>query len=195
MIVQDVIDMVKLGFLTNLNVSKHDETLIKFVNLGVSELYRRFNMAIKVETVLTNPMLALYELRNPDVSLLLAVYDTRGRELDQSDTISGHHDYKIVNFRSFLMRKPKDELLCVVYKASSPPLTQFTDIVDIPDNMMDALLCYVAYLGHSTINKDNVNEANVFYQRFEHKCQDLDNQGYRIPLNTETIGVQLKGYL
>lgn len=194
MIVQDVIDMVKLGFLTNLNVGSKDDTLIKFVHLGVSELYRRFNLSIKVETIITNPMLSLYELRSPDISLILSLYDSRGRELRQTDVLSGQHDYKIMNFRSFLLERPKDETLFAVYKASSPSLTQSTDVIDLPDSMMDALLCYVAYLGHSTINKDNLNEANMFFQRFELRCQDLDNQGYRIPLNTETLGVRLKGY-
>ena len=194
MIVQDVIDIAKMGFLNNLNVSNKEDTLVKFVYLGVSELYRRFNLSIKVETILTNPMLSLYELRSPDVSLLLSLYDSRGRELKQTDVLSGQHDYKIMNFRSFLLEHPKDGTVFAVYKASAPPLTDATDIIDLPDSMMDALLCYVAYLGHSTINKDNVNEANQFFQRFEHRCQDLDNQGYRIPLNTETISVRLKGY-
>ena len=195
MIVQDVIDMVKVSSLANTLAGKKDDALIKFVNLGVSELFRRFNMSIKVETVLTDPNLALYELRSPDISLLLSIYDCNGKALRQTDVMGSHYDYKIVNWRSFLLRQPKNEVLLAVYSASSPKLTEPTDILDIPDSMMDALLCYVAYMGQSTINKDNVNEANIYYQRFEMKCQDLENQGYRIPLTSETVNVHLKGYV
>ena len=78
-------DMAKISSLNNLAVAKNDDALIKFIYLGVSELYRRFNLSIKSETILINENLTLYELRNPDVSLLLNVYDKLGRELKQTD--------------------------------------------------------------------------------------------------------------
>ena len=193
--VGDVIDIAKVTALTNLIISKNDDTLIKFVNLGVSELYRRFNLSIKVETIITNPMLALYELRSKDISLLLSVYNSRGEELNQSDIIGGCWDYKIVNYRSFLVQSPRDDLLFAVYKASSPKLKTVDDVIDLPDSMMDALLIYVYYLGHSTINKDNTNEANVYASRFENRCKDLDGQGYKVAITNESINMVVKGYL
>ena len=195
MIVQDVIDMVKISSLSNIVITKNENALISFINLGVSELYRRFNMSIKVEAIEIEPSLALYELRSPDVSLILSIYNLEGIELQQTDTLGVKYDYKIMNWRSFLLRKPKSEILLAVYKASSPRLTSVDDVIDIPDSMMDALITYVAYIGQSSINKDNTNEAQLYYQRFEQRCQDLDNQGYRIPLTTESINMKLKGYL
>lgn len=194
MIVKDVIEMLKISSLVNLSVARDDAALIKFVNLGVSELYRRFNLSTKIETVMTNSMLALYELRNPDVSLLLTIYDDRGRELMQTDILNGHHDYKFINYKTFLVSKPKDGLLFAVYKACSRPLRFPEDWIDLPDVMMEALLSYVAYLGHSTINRDSMGEASAFAQRFEKNCIDLENQGYKIPINNEAISLMLKGF-
>lgn len=194
MIMKDVVDIAKMTSLVNLQVGRDDNVIIKLVGLGVSELYRRFNMSIKVEAVKTHPNLALYELRNSDVSLILSVYNSDNRELRQTDIIDGIRDIKIINYRSFLLENPRDDLLFAVYKASAPRFTTLEDEIDLPDSMIDALLIYVGYLGHSTINTDNTNESTTYYRRFDAACTSLDYQGYRIPLNTETYNMALRGY-
>ena len=195
MYVKDIIDIVKVSFLNNLAISKNDSALIKFIYLGVSELYRRFNLSIKSETVLINKDLSLYELKNPDVSMLLGIYDRRGFPLKETDvTDSLDYDYKIINYRSFIIRRPFEGLLYAVYKASPIELKDGDDIIDLPDAMIDALLTYVAYIGHSTINRDNINEASAYSQRFDLACRELEMQGYKIPLNSETISLHAKGF-
>lgn len=192
---REVMDVAKNSFLANLSLKDKDNVVLSFVNLGVSELFRRFNLSIKVETVITNPNLALYELRNPDVSLLLGVYDKSGKELMQTDILGGKHDYKLVNYKSFLLRNPRDGMLFAVYKASPTKLTSTDEVVPLPDSMMDALLTYIAYIGHSTINKDNILESSAYTKRFDQACNELENQGYRIPLNNETIDLRLRGFI
>ena len=196
MYVKDVMDMAKISSLNNLAIAKNDDALIKFIYLGVSELYRRFNLSIKSETVLINENLNLYELRNSDVSLLLSVYDKLGRELKQTDVFnSNDYDYKLLNFRSFLLKKPFNGILFAVYKASPIVFKDSDDIIDLPDAMIDALLTYVAYVGHSTINRDNINEASAYSQRFDLACRELEMQGYKVPLNSETLALQSKGFV
>ena len=189
-------DMAKISSLNNLAIAKNDDALIKFIYLGVSELYRRFNLSIKSETVPINENLNLYELRNPDVSLLLGVYDKLGRELKQTDIFnSNDYDYKLLNFRSFLLKKPFNGVLFAIYKASPVVFKDSDDIIDLPDAMIDALLTYVAYVGHSTINRDNINEASAYSQRFDLACRELEMQGYKVPLNSETLALQSKGFV
>ena len=196
MYVKDVMDMAKISSLNNLAIAKNDDALIKFIYLGVSELYRRFNLSIKSETVLINENLNLYELRNPDVSLLLGVYDKLSRELKQTDVFnSNDYDYKLLNFRSFLLKKPFNGVLFAIYKASPIVFKDSDDIIDLPDAMIDALLTYVAYVGHSTINRDNINEASAYSQRFDLACRELEMQGYKVPLNSETLALQSKGFV
>jgi len=193
--VSDVAEMARLSSLSNLKIAQNDNALKNFIFLGVSELYRRFNLSFKVESVTTNPDLALYELRSKDVSLLLNVYNTRGQELRQTDVLGGDYDMRIINYRSFLLKRPRNDILFAVYKASAPRIQSMDDEIDIPDSMMDALLTYVAYMGHSSINKDNINESSAYSKRFDLACQELDNQGYRIPMNSESINLALRGYV
>lgn len=191
----EIVNLAKVR-LQNIVVSKDQSILISFINLGLSELYRRFNLSIKGETIVVTHDLALYELREPDVDMLLAVYDKSGRELRQSDVLdSMDYEYKIVNYRSFILRKPFDGYLYTVYKASPTRLTDLEDEVDLPNGMIPALLTYVAYMANSTINRDNQNEATNQYQIFTQQCVDLDNQGFKIPLNTEKCAIQRKGFV
>jgi len=195
LIVNDVMEIARLSSLSNLAIAKNDNAVMKFIYLGISELFRRFNLSIKVESVITNPDLALYELRSPDISLLLCVYNSQAQELQQSDVLGGDFDYKMINYKSFMLKYPKHDLVFAVYKASAPPITSPNDEIPLPDAMVDALLTYVAYMGHSTINKDNVNEASAYSIRFEKACESLENQGYKIPINAESVALQVRGYV
>ena len=196
MFVSDITEIAKVTFLNNLAISRNDTALMKFIYLGVSELYRRFNLSVKSETIITSDNLTVYELKNEDVNMLLSVYDRTGRELQQTDiTDSLMFEYKLLNYKSFLLRHPSNGLLYAVYKASPKPLSDLTDRIELPDAMMDALLTYVAYVGHSTINKDNINEASAYSQRFDIACKELEMQGYRINLSTESLALQAKGYI
>ena len=195
MYVRDIVELVKIK-LHNLPIAKNEDALIKFIYLGTSELFRRFNLSIKSETITVNENLALYELRNEDVSLLLGVYDKTGRELQQTDVFdSKHYEYKLVNYRSFLLHRPFNGLLYTAYKASPTLLKDMDDRIDLPDAMIDALLAYVAYMSHTTINRDNINEANTYNQRFDTACKELEMQGYKIPLHTETLALHAKGFV
>jgi len=193
--VQELIDLAKIR-LQNLQVSNNTDVLISFINLGMNELYRKFNLSIKSETINVSTDLALYELRNEDVEMLLAIYDKFGRELRQSDVLdSMDYDYKVVNYRSFLLRKPFEGYLYVVYKASPVKLADVNDTVDLPESMVNALLTYIAYMANNTINRDNQQEAANQYQIFRDLCTELDMQGFKIPLNTEKVAVQARGFV
>lgn len=201
MLVQDILDLAKIK-LGNLAISKNNNALIKMIYLGESELFRRFNLSIKSETIRVNSNLSLYELRNNDVALLLSVYDREGVELKQSDVIDSRiWDYKIINYKSFILNKPNDGLLYAVYKASPIVLADPNDEIDLPDAMIDALLLYVAYMAHSTITsfdaskRSGMTESDLLYQKFLAACNELDMQGYKIPLNTETLSIRAKGYV
>jgi len=179
----------------NVSVSDNEDAIINFVNLGVAELYRRFNLKIKSETIVTTNDLALYTLRNDDVELVLYVYDKTGRELRQSDVINSmDYDYKILNYRSILLRHPHEGYIYVVYKASPIKLRDMDDEIDLPSTMLDALLTYVSYVLVGTINSDQKNESSMFYQMFTRQCDEMVNQGYKISLNSETAAIQAKGF-
>lgn len=193
--VKDVMALAKIR-LQHIAVAKDDAMLIRLTNYGVSDLSNRFNLDIKSETVALNPNLALYELQNDNVQMLLTLYDPTGRELQQPSTLNGiDYDFKIVNYRSFMIKNPRHSFVFALYKANPIELKDEDDIIDIPQAMMDALVCYVVYAAQGTINRDNMNESGYCYQRYLEACTQLELQGYRVPLNTEVLSVQSKGFV
>lgn len=195
MIVQDIISLIQIRS-QHLAIAKNDSALIHFINLGMEELYRRFNLSIKSETVSVNRDRALYELSNEDVQMLLALYQNTGIEMRQSDVLdSMNYDYKIVNYRSFILRKPFEGYVYAVYKASPVMLRDVSDKVKLPGAMLPALLSYILYMSHDVINRDNKMESSVFYRVYERQCQELVSQGFTVPLNTESVAIQAKGYV
>ena len=193
--VKDVIELARIRAKHSVIYEK-TEALIHFINMGIGELYNRFNLSVKSETIITNSDLALYELRSQDVQLILSVYDAKGRELEQSDVLNSlHYDYKIINYKTIMLRKPINGCIYVIYKASPIVLKDLEDEILLPDAMINALLLYIAYLANDTINRDNKNESSILLVAFNEACKNLENQGYQIPINSETKSVQSKGYV
>ena len=198
MLVKEAISLAKIR-LKNLSASKNDDVLLTCLNLGMSDLYRRFNLSINSETILLSRDMAVYELRNDDVNMLLAVYDREGKELRQSDVLdSMDYDYKILNYRTFMMRHHKHNYVFAVYKANPIKLKDDNDEIELPDAMISPLITYIASQIEHTTNvweRGQVKmEASFHWQMYEKECQELINQGYLVPLNTETIAIQLKGF-
>ena len=103
-------------------------------------------------------------------------------------------DYKLVNYRSFLLKNPIVGHVYAMYKADSIKIQDENDVIDLPNSMTDALLNYVAYMSHSSINKEGVSEADTWHRKFNASCVELDMKGYRVPLNTESLSVQDRGF-
>jgi hypothetical protein len=193
--VGDIIELAKISALANLSIVKNEAAVIKLIYLGVSELYSSFNLSIKVESIETHSNLALYELRDEDVNMLLKVYNCKGQQLEKTDAINEKADYKIINYRSFLLNNPREDLLFAVYKASPKMFTSDKDRIDLPNAMIDALLSYLGYLAHSAINTDGVRETSAYLERYELARQKLENQGYKVSINNESIGLIVKGFI
>jgi hypothetical protein len=196
MTTNEFIALAKSSVLAQLPVNEDTAVIRLYVELGLIELYKRFNLSIKTEAIQTVPETALYELRSPDINQVLALYNSKGEELLPITIIgSRDYDYKQLNYRTFLFAEPKDEFITFVYKAAPANITDFDEELPIPPDMTGVLLDYVGFRAHSTINKDNVNEANVYHNRFEKGCMFLEQQGYRVNLNTACHRIQDKGFI
>ena len=197
--VKEVLDLARLR-LKNLNASKDLGVLLSVMNIGVSDLYRRFNLRLGSETVLVHPDLSVYELRNDDVNMLLCLYDEHGRELVQGDVLNSRQcDYKVISYREFMYYPHRGGHVFAIYKASPIKLVNVEDELDLPDAMIPALLTYMCYVLEHTTNvwdRGQVkSEPSFYWQLYEKEIQVLINEGYMIPLNTETVAIQRKGFV
>lgn len=198
----DIIDLAKIQ-LQNLLIGSDENALLKYVNMGMIDLYKRFNLSIKSETVNVVPEQAVYDLKSYDVNLLLHVYDEEGNELHQGDTVNGNAwDYRITNYKTFILHKPTERLLYALYKASPVPIKDRKDWLDIPVDFSEALLFYMIYLTHCTIHsiasdagKYSEYDIGTYQKQYIQCCQELEMQGYKVPLDSEALSVRMRGYV
>ena len=198
----DLINLVKIQ-LSNWNVSRNEDALIQYLNMGLSDVYEKFNLNLKTETVPIIPEQTVYDLKGDDVNLILNIYDEQGRELNSSDVISSvEWDYKLVNYKTFVFHNKdlKEGLLYVLYKAAPIQVVDTNDILDIPNAFKEALMLYMMYLGTATIHSEASNEyrswdtKSVFYTLYSQKCAELLQQGYKMPIDSEGMPIYARGY-
>lgn len=198
----DIIKLVKIQ-LSNWNISRDEDALYQYLNMGLSDLGEKFNLYWKIETVQIIPEQAMYQLKNEDVNLVVDIYNEQGEQLNCSDVIdSMEWDYKLINHKTFLINNPKrvDGLLYVLYKASHIEVNCENDILDIPNVFKEVLMLYMMYLGTATIRSDASKDQNGwdtrnnFLQLYTQKAQELVMNGYKMNLGIESMPIIMKGY-
>ena len=201
MIVQDVLDLCKSN-LSNLAVSKNDSALINMINLGIVDLYDRFNLNIRSEKIQTNSDTNLYNIKDESVSLLLKLYDSNGRELHETDVIDAKgFDYTRLDYKNFILNHPDDTHVYAVYKASPTRVSNPNDKIELPGVMIQALYVYTASLAHATVQSTSSiaayrasNNGDAMYQKYLALVQSLEMQGYKVSLDNQKLSIIAKGY-
>ena len=202
MILNDVIEICKLR-LKNIAKSRDDEWVSRIIHLGVVDLYNRFNLRVSSEVIETSAGLPMYEVRDPSCEMIISLYDTNGNELMQSDVLGSIlWQWKQINFRSFLLNKPKDGQIICAFKASPRIVRDVEAHLDLPEVFIEALIMYVIYMTSSTVQSQasttghrQGNEAQTYRQMYEDECNRLIMMGYKINLNTERLPIQVKGFV
>ena len=184
--------------LSNLSINTNTDIILPYLNMGVSELYKRYGLSIREEVIPTCTAKRLYELHNDDVLFLYSVYDSSGKEIPQLDTYDdrGLH-YKQVNYRSFLLTESFEGMVYCIYKAAPERLEDENDEIDVPDPMLDVLENYVTYKVLSILNGDQLHGQETFSYRqiTEQLMKDLDDQGYGAMAQTERFSLHRKGFV
>lgn len=198
----DIIKLVKIQ-LSNWNISRDEDALYQYLNMGLSDLGEKFNLYWKIETIQIVPEQAVYQLKNEDVNLIVDMYDEQGKQLNCSDVIdSKEWEYKLINHKTFLINNPKrvNGLLYVLYKASHIEVNDKEDVLDIPNVFKEVLMLYMMYLGTATIRSDASKDQNGwdtrnnFLQLYTQKAQELVMNGYKMNLGVEAMPIYAKGY-
>jgi len=193
MTISDVIEYAKYGELAQLGVVKQlkstvpadvveaEKQIISYMNMGLIELYKRFNLLTKQTVVVLDMYETMYVIDEPDLNEILAAYDEKGREY----FINSENDAMSIltpNYNTIQVPNPiQDEAIFVIYSAAPVKLEweegPLTATVPIPPNMLEALLHYVGYRGHGAMSGEINSENNTHYMRFEASCTKLKEIG------------------
>jgi hypothetical protein len=185
MTVQEVIDMAKYGELQNLGTSTNVSQILSYLNLGVLELYKRFPLKVEEHIITLVEGQSIYTMP-ADMMWIVAAYE----EVSEDDAVSytkiipinKEEDVKSLNTISWnQVQVPlvtNGAYISVIYVAAPETYTEndLEETLEIPLQMVEALLGYMAFRAHSAINSGD-EEARVLYQEFEASCDRLLTKG------------------
>lgn len=219
----EVFSSLAYGELSQTFVGENDEgelnedrypMLLSSVNLGLSALYKRFNLK---EGRLTFPLSQLgntYRLTVTDLNKIERVQTLEGTELalnDGNDPLSCYTPrmdtlrvpLEIVNKSQDIPDKYKTDELLVIYRASHPKLVAVNGTinpdaleVELPYSHLEALLYFVASRVHNPIGMTNeFHSGNSWAAKYEAECMRLQQQNLEIDESNENDRLSRNGWV
>jgi len=194
MTAQDVINLAKNAELKQLAIKNDELAVLGYLNLGLLELYKRFPLEEAEAIITLRDGKTRYKLDGTDADVamtagkdLLAIAGVYTTALSSHIDMYGYSTKVIpmsindeddpagVNTPSFnTLEVPAvatGALISVIYRVAPTFLTALTDIVPMPPQLLEALLNYIGYRGHGSINGELKTENQSHYVRFENSVK------------------------
>lgn len=199
--------------------------IIAHINLGLTELYKRFDLK-QVELPVTIVAGTLdYDLKGAgDFIEILHVFNSDNVEIPLNNRVTAINkewnarqatvDRVHTNDPSVLSVNPQmlPQVLTVVYKAGHPTIPKIDDAdldgfdltgvqIDLPVTYLEALLYFVASRVFnpmdqgSVANRQPFHSGNNYYSKYEAACAQLMIRGLDISENLDTGLFQQKGFI
>lgn len=196
MTVADVIEYARYGELSQLGVVQNldstmptevvdaEKQILSYINLGLIELYKRFNLKEVASTVNIVPGVYTYTISDVDLNVITSVEKSDGTEYvigDKEDEESVHIvGYNTVKIPTTVV----DTTMVVNYSAAPTKVAWAEDLstVTIPlqPAALETLLHYIGYRAHGAMNGNVDGENNTHYMRFENSCKKLEATGMMV---------------
>lgn len=204
MLISEVIDLAKEAELKQLSIKDNKPAIIGFINMGVLELYKRFNLSQDeaIITVVDAKTVYTLEEADPDVDITLTDHDF----LFVSEVYDETGDLLTLNDEKdpYSLTTPKYNQLeiatisvgaqySVIYRSAPKFSTNEKAVLPLPPQFLEALLHYIGWRGHGSVKGDIKSENNTHYTRFDNSCKriltnGLINQDDLVSNNFETRG-------
>ena len=191
MTVQDFMELAIHGELQQLPIKDNEDVIISFINLGIIELYKRFNLKTEEYLLELQDNTTLYKMPNDFMYILTAYeempegasdYDAWQAEIPVNEG-ANPRSINTVSYNTIQVPLSIDgSYVSIIYAATPETITiaDLGDELDIPNVLIEALLNYVGYRGHSAVNSGMEGEGNVHWSKFERSCNTVKELGIAI---------------
>jgi len=196
MTVGDVISYARFGELSQLAVRNNVEAIVTYINMALVTIYGRFNIKTEEAILSLKSGKTLYLLDGTDadvtvagvvmpandVMVIVEAFDEYGRiPLNAEDDEFSIHT---PSYNSVQVPLTEDDTyISIIYKQNPTKIvylddiTTLTNIVPLPDLMLEPLLHYIGYRAHGAVDGKIQSENNTHYMRFEASCKRIDALG------------------
>jgi hypothetical protein len=205
MLVSEVVQLAIDGELSQLAIRKRPSAVISFINLGVLELYKRFPLKQEeaIITLANGKTIYTMDGNDPAVSMESAnnfliiseCYDMHGDPVPINDeqNILGimTPSYNTIEVPNIV----EGERLNVIYRTSPKFVTTGSDQLQLPLQLLEALLYYVGFKGHGTVTSDIKTENNTHYMRYDQSCNRVENDGLILVDDLISYNFEARGFV
>ena len=214
MTIQNAIDLAASTKLKNIAVAKDTAAVLGYLNLGITELYKRFPLRVDEAIINLREMKSEYKLdgTDPDVEMpenselmwIVAAYqeveDTDYNELVALELPLNEEENPLslqtVAWNTLQVpMSVADAHISIIYVAV-PEIYTTGDVAEqlpLPRQMIEPLLEYMAYQAKSSIG--TVQDTALAYQEFEASCSRVEMRGMITSDDLEMLGRDLKGFV
>ncbi|WAK44629.1 tail-related protein [Alteromonas phage vB_AmeP_PT11-V19] len=207
MLVSDVINLARGAELNNLAIKDDKDAIISFINLGMLELYKRFDLINEAAVLTLKEGVYSYSLNGKDdnvqvendkydlIKIVEVHYDCEPIPINDSNKENsvGTPRYNCVEFPACMVEHGKQ--VAVVYRASPKFALHERDELDLPVQLVEALLHYVGYRGHLAISGGMQDENNTHYLRFDKSCKMVEEENLGLFDNLSSNKFQRRGFV
>jgi hypothetical protein len=205
MLVSDVINDAKYGELQQLAIKNDDAAILSFLNLGVLELYKRFCLRTEEAIVSLSAIDTIYPLdpalpnvdmvSDCDLLYIIGIYDEDGNIVEMNNE-DEPLSVLTPSYDTLQVPNPADNTyLSVIYSATPTRLVDTTSKLKLPPSLYEALLHYIGYRGHGSIDGNTSTENNTHYMRFDKSCEAARAYGLVTADEIPYRRVTVKGFL
>ena len=191
MTAQDVINLAKNAELKQLAIKDDDLAVLGYLNLGLLELYKRFPLEEAEAMITLRDGKTSYKLdgtdadvamdANKELLMIVGAYELGDNGLPIPVVINDEDDMLSINTPSYnvveIPAVATGVLISIIYRVAPKFLSAVTDVVPLPPQLLEALLNYIGYRGHGSINGELKSENQSHYVRFENSCRRVALDG------------------
>ena len=215
-----IIEQARTGELAGLSkADKTDEKIVGYINLALIALYNRFQLATEEAIITLRPDIAktIYKLdgTDPDVKVaggalpedsfmaIVAAYNEDGSEISINDTTDPYSIHTVAYNQIQVPLVDDHAYVSVIYR-KNPALVTFVDAgagaaqeanVALPIQLLEAMLHYVGYRAHGSIDGSIQAETNTHYTRFISACNQAEAMGIITADDVVNNSIYSKGFV
>lgn len=181
MTVRQIVDMAKVGELNGLPVASKEDVIVGYLNLGILELHKRFQLKLEETIITLVDGVDIYSMPSDFMWLVAAYGEVDIRSTETVNELPVNEEDNPLSINTVGWNKIQVPVavdgayISIIYVAS--PVVYDIDhldvVVDIPPQMIEALLAYIGYRANAAIDTGVQTEDSVYYMRFEHSCDKL----------------------
>lgn len=184
MTVGQVIDLAKVSELNGLGIANNDAAVIGFLNLGMLELYKRFTLKYEEHLITLDENVSIYTMPADYMWIIAAYGDLDARSGDFVNLIPINEEDNPASINTSSWNKIQIPVntggahISIIYVAK-PTVYTIDDMdveLDLPPQMIEALLAYIGYRGNSTIDSGLQTEDNAWFIRFDSSCNKIKQE-------------------